>query len=280
MVRRTPPITYKDFRPLGIGRLTCCAEGTAARPGILVGSHKGLFHLANPDARIRRVRKHSVDFIVSGETGVVCHEETRTEGRLAILDSRLEELRTDVDLARTINPVAFWNNGIVVFHQDNFDWIDPVSMSRRRIAEFQQVHAMTPLVPVKDGCEFLAAYRKPDWPTYLHKLLLPMSEELDGRVEELARCEDPVMTRHFVRLTPSRYLVVPQGKPIFLILKVFGGTESSLRSWELVPIAGGAHPVGLVRKGNALFAAVGESLLQFDLSGEFAQGGGLDHAVI
>jgi hypothetical protein len=270
--RRSSPIAFKDIRPLGIGRLTSCVESTSHRTGSLIGSAKGLFHLADTDSTPRRLRRNPVGFIVSGETGAVCYEEVKGHGRLAVLDHELEERKTDLDLARTINPVAFLSDGIIIFHKAEFVCLDLATGARTRLAEFVATHTMTPLVRVPDGFEFIASYREPRWPTFLHKLILPVEKGGEGMVEVLARAEDPVMSRQFLKLSDGYYLTIPQGRPIFLVYKVFAGAEAGIRTWMLIPIAGDAQPVGMVKVGRALLAACADSLCVFSLSAEFETG--------
>jgi hypothetical protein len=262
----------KDVRPLGIGRLTGCVNSTAGHPGILIGTSKGLFHYTDPQGSPRRIRKHPIAYAISGESGVVCYEEIRGQGRLVILDSDLEELKSDTALARTINPVAVWESKLVVFHRSGFELLDPKSGDKREIAAFVPLHTMTPLVQAGESYEFIAAEREPSWPTSLYSLTMPSRDGEKGEVEVLAKAEDPLMSRVLLKPSEGFYVVVPQGVPVFLILKVATGKEPVLRSWRLVPIQGEVQPVGLVLSGKEFYAGSGDCLCRFELSDELMEG--------
>ena len=189
-----------------------------------------------------------------------------------ILNGQFEEVKVDRELARTLNPVAFWQDKIIIFHRAQFAVFRPETGEKQNLAKFVPVHSMTPLAKVEGGYEFIASYREPNWPTFLQKLIVPEKEGEEGSVEVLARAEDPVISRQFLRLSEAYYMLVPSGKPIFLIFKVFPGSESSIRTWVLVPIPAGARPVGLVREGGSIYAACADSLCTFELSDEFGIG--------
>jgi hypothetical protein len=262
------PVSLKEIRLLGIGRLTAFTDSTADHPGFLIGSSKGLYHLTRPDAAPHRVRKFPIVYVISDESGVVCYEEVKGHGRIVVLDNRLEEVRVDEDLARTLNPVALYKGKVITFQRAQFSYFDPVTCERKHLANFVPVQSMTPIAKVAGGYEFFASYREPDWPTFLHKLEIPENNDDEGKVEVLAKAEDPVISRHFLRLSGIYYLVIPPGRPVFLIYKMFPGSESGIRTWILVPVPGGVRPAGLVKWQKSLYAACSDSLCTFELSDE------------
>jgi hypothetical protein len=234
---------------------------------MLLGSTRGLYYLSHPEAKPRRLRPSPVGYVLSGEDGAVCYEEARGHGQLVILDAQLAVTRADAALAREINPKAFWNSGLIILHRADFAFLDLVTGEREVLARFSPTRTVGPFAQVGDRYEFVAVHRGPDWPTYLHGFA-PRLEGSEEEVSTLARLDDPIGLRHFLPLPGGDYLAVPQGRPIFLVLAVYPGEAPGLRPWALVPIAGEAHPVGLVLSEGRLYAACADSLLTFGLSGE------------
>jgi hypothetical protein len=93
-----------------------------------------------------------------------------------------------------------------------------------------------------------------------------------GEVEVVAEAEDPVISRHFMKLRDDKYVLIPQGAPVFLIYRLFPGVPASIRTWELVPLPAEAQPVGLVRKDRDMIAACADSLCRFELAEEYGIG--------
>jgi hypothetical protein len=273
VTRKERSIEFREARLLGIGRVTCCAVSPEGKPGILVGGAKGLFHLSGYDSHPRRLRKYPVGYVVSGESGVVLYEDAKDHGRIVILGPLLEELRAESALARKINPVAMWKGRVILFKNGAFESFSPSSGETERVARFAQTHTMTPLWPVESGFEFMASLREPSWPTSLYRLVVRAGRDGSGDVQILAKAEDPVMSRQFMRLREDRYLLIPQGVPVFLIYKVFDGKPASIRTWELLPLPAEAQPVGLIRKDRDLIAACSDCLLRFELGEEYGAGG-------
>lgn len=268
MAQKSSPIVYKGARPLGIGRLTSLANSTSERPGILLGSPKGLFHMDLPTSKARRIRKYPIGYIISGETGLVCYEEYHERGRLAFLDANLEETKTDTELARKLNPVAFRKGKIILLHQGNFMSLDPLSSEIGLVAPFEETMSITPFIPVGSGYEFIAVLRKPRWRTGLYKLSF---YDESATVHLLAVAEDPIISRHILKLSGHLYLVIPQGKPLFMIYRLFEGAEPCIRTWQLVPIIGEAQPAGIIRQGKVLLAACSDNLLNFEIKEELLE---------
>jgi len=271
MATRASSVVFEKARPLGIGRLTACAPSISHPEGMLIGSSRGLFHVADPEAKPRRIRRHPVGFLLAGESGAVCYEERGGHGRLAILDGNLDEVRVDAELARSINPRAYWKNGLIILHQGSLAYLDLQTEERRTLAEFVPTRSLSPFARVEGGFDFIAIHRGPHWPTYLHRLVLPDGPAGDSEVLGLAKAEDPVFARHFIPLPGGDYLVIPQGRPVFEIYKVFPGEVSGLRIWSLTPVAGETHPVGALLIGNRLHAACNDSILVFRLAEELLE---------
>lgn len=267
---RRSPVFFQEIRPLGIGRLTACTTGTLSKPGMLLGSRKGLFHLPHPEAKPQRLRRSPVGYVLSGESGAVCYEEAGKHGRLVILDDQLRVRRVDSGLVREINPKAFWKNGLVILHRGEFAFLDFETGERKRVAGFVETRLVGPLALVGESYEFIAIHRGPEWPTYLHSFA-PGVEDDAQEVAVVAQLDDPIGPRHFLRLPRGDYLLVPQGRAIFLILTIYPGEKPGLRPWALVPIAGDAHPVGLALLNGKLYAACSDSLLTFGLSEELLE---------
>jgi hypothetical protein len=119
----------------------------------------------------------------------------------------------------------------------------------------------------------MASLREPSWPTSLYRLVVREGKEGSGDVQILAKAEDPVMSRQFMRLREDRYLLIPQGVPVLLIYKIFAGPPTSIRTWELLPLPAEVQPVGLIRKDRDLIAACSDGLLRFELGEEYLRDG-------
>jgi hypothetical protein len=263
-------IAFEDIRLLGLGRLTALVHSTEARPGILLGSRKGLYHLADPGSRAKRLRRHPIGNILSGEKGVVCYEEIRGKGRLSILDENLGEVRVDTELARSVNPVACWNAGLILFNRDVFEYLDLRDGRRSTLAPFEPIRTLSQFARTGGNFEFIAVHKGPKWPTRLYSLAPSVVGGPEAEVKVKAQAEDPILTRIFLLLGKGAYLAVPQGQPIFSILRVYPGEPDMIRQWALIPIPGEAHPVGLILLKDRLYAACSDSLLKFRVSGDIS----------
>ena len=118
MGRLKKVISYEDARPMGIGRIVAVENSTSGAPGILIASGKGLFHAELPKSdgdinqiRLKKIRRNPVGWLISGDSGVVLYEEVKGHGRIAIFDSKLNELLADTALAREISPRAIHDGG-------------------------------------------------------------------------------------------------------------------------------------------------------------------------
>ena len=269
MTARKSPIVFDSIRLLGIGRLTACTHSTIARPGILIGSRKGLFLLSKPDAPPQKIRRNPVGYLLSGELGAVCYEESGGRGQFAILDESLETVRVDTGLPRKINPVAYWNDGLVILHKAEFLHMEIETGARKHLADFVPTRSLSPLAKTAEGFDFIAVMRGPKWPTYLYRLVLP-SPEKKAAIETLAEVDSPVVTRQFLRMANGDYLVVPQGKALFSVLRIYPEDREILRQRSVMPIAGEAHPVGMTAIGSMLYVAAADCLLKFNLSDELS----------
>jgi hypothetical protein len=246
-------------RPMGIGRLTSLAHSTSTVPGILIGSSKGLFHFKDPKSKPRRIRRHPVAWVLAGENGTVCYEEVSGHGQLAFLDSSLDEFRIDTDLARTINPKAFWKDGLIILDKGVLNYFDPKTNEKSALAEIGPTRFISPFARTHDGFEFIAAEKGAHWPTYLFNLVLTDDIELI----RVVKSEDVILARNFLPLPNGDYLVHPQGQALFIVYRHFRNDEEGLRTWSLTPIPGDARPVGLLMTENKLYAAASDCLLSF-----------------
>jgi hypothetical protein len=273
MPDRKSAIEYKDIRPLGIGRLTSLVRSTASRPGFLIGCARGLFHLDNPKAKLQKIRKSHVGWIISGEDGLICYEETKGHGQLVFLDTDLNEKLADTGLARTLNPKAFFQSGIIHLNRGELAWLNPVSQERVSLAKIPPSRFLSPFAEVNNGYEFIAVEKSEHWPTGLYRLDLAGWREGNSKLVKVARFEDTILARHFLPLPGGDYLIVPQGQAVFLIYRLFDGKLPSLRTWTLIPIAGEAHPVGILLIGKMLYTVSGDCLLNYRLNDDIPDDG-------
>ncbi len=273
MPKKESEIKYEDVRPLGIGRMTACLDSTSGKPGLLIGSVKGLYYLEHPESRPKRIRRYPVGYLVSGDSGVVCYEEVSGHGRLAILDGNLEETHVDESLAREINPKAYWNDGLIILHKAKLVHLDFKSGARRILAEIAPTRVVGPFAGVGDGYEFIAVLRGDQWPTWLYRLDLSAGKETGTDLIGLGQAEDPIIARIFIPLPNGDYFVVHQGRLFFQTYRLFHGEKAGFRTWTLVAITGGAHPVGAVLFKRKLYMAGADCLITFRLADEMLSPG-------
>ena len=259
-------ITFDNHRSLGIGRLTSFEQSTDSKPGFLIGSSKGLYHLEKINSRPQRIRSYPVVYIHSGENGVVCYEETGKHGQLAILNNNLEEVRVDTRLVREINPKAFWRDSLIILDKNHLAYLDLVSNERRHLVDFHETRIVGQFARVMNGYEFIAVLRGKGWPTFLFKLVLP--GEGNAKLIEIARADDPIFARHFQPLPGKNYLVISQDATIFVIYRILEGDIPMLRSWSITSIPGETHPVGMIQDGLNLHLAVADCIVTFKISEE------------
>lgn len=256
---------FVEGRPMGIGQITCCVPSCSYPMGVIFGTRRGLYHIADIQARPRRVRKWPVAYVFSGPEGAICYEEASGTGRLAILDANLEEIKTDVSLARRINPRAYCAGELIIHHQGDFVLLDPLSGRRRTLCRFVPTRSISPFVQVDGEFDFIAIKRGPHWPTDLYR----MSFSADGEkaeVTQVAQAEEPIFARHILRLPNGQYIVAPRGEPVLEIYRIFEGGVPGLRMWTLVPIPEEAHPVGMVRVKDQMYVAAADGVMIFELS--------------
>ena len=259
------PLKFIEGRPMEVGHITCCASSCSYPRGIIFGSNRGLFHIADIDAKPRRVRRWPVGYVLSGVGGAVCYEEASGTGRLAILDSKLEEIKTDSSLARRINPKAYLEGELIIFHQGDFVMLDLDSGRRRVLSRFVPTRTISPFVPVDEGFDFIAIKRGTDWSTNLHRLTVS-EDRASADVINLAQAEDPIFARHMLRLSCDEYLVAPQSQSMLEIYRIFDGQIPGLRMWTLVQAPGDVHPVGMVQVDKNIYLVGTEGVLIFELT--------------
>ncbi len=262
MPAKSHAIELKKARPLGIGRLTSLAHSTSAKPGILIGSSKGLYYYKDPESKPWRIRRHPVAWVLACDNGAVCYEEVADHGQLVFLDTSLNVFRFDKELARTINPKAFWNEGLIILDKGVLIYFDPKANEKSALAEIGPTRFISPFARTHDGFEFIAAEQGAHWPTYLFNLVLTDNPELIRTVKS----EDVILARNFLPLPNGDYLVHPQGQALFIVYRHFRKDVEGLRTWSLTPIPGDARPVGLLMTGNLLLAAASDSLLSFEFA--------------
>lgn len=258
-------IAYKQARALNIGRISSCVESTVNQPGLLLGCPKGLYHLDDFNSRLKRIRNYPVNFIVRGDDGIILYELAEGQGRLAVLDGFFKEIRADFSLARKINPLAFWNSGIITIAGGQFVHVNVVTDRKIILADFESFISMGPFVPTHDGFEFIAIRRDTKWSTYLYRLVLSPGAENHGQLKITAKLEDPLITHHFIRLAEEVYLTIPQNRPLFLIMRLYN-EDSELRVEKIIPIAGETHPSGMVKAGDSLITACADCLVVYSIS--------------
>ncbi len=265
-------IEFEKARPLGIGRLTACVPSTEKQRGLLIGSTKGLYHMSNSESKVRRVRNRPVGYLLSSEDGVVCYEEAGGHGRIAVLDTDLEERIVDDQLAREINPKACTCDGLLILHRDAIERMDLSTRERRRLAEFEPAITVGPFASVKGGYEFLAVHRGAHWPTWLYRLDIRGERCEEAVLSRIAQAEDPIFPRVFLPLPTGDYFIVPQGQSVFQTYRLFSGAKPEMKTWSLVAIPGDAHPVGIVLMDGKLYAAGADCLLIFKPGEELLRG--------
>lgn len=253
-----------------VGHITCCAPSCSYPRGIIFGSNRGLFHIADIDARPRRVRRWPVGYVMSGTEGAVCYEDAAGEGRLAIMDANLEEIRVDSSLARRINPKAYWKGELITYHQGDFVILDLESSRRHLLSSFVPTRTISPFAPVDKSFDFIAIKRGADWSTNLYRLTV--SEDGTGAdIKVLAQADDPIFARHMISLPGGEYLVAPQSQPMLEIYRIFDGQIPGLRMWTLVQVPGDVYPVGMVQVDKNIYIAGTEGILIFELAADPGQ---------
>ena len=266
MQERKPFIAHESTHPLGIGQLTSFVRSTDQKQGFLLGSPKGLFYLDKFSSRPEKIRTRPVVYLLSGEHGVFCYEEGKGHGQVAILDSMLSELRVDRDLARTINPKAFWQDGLILLHRGHLVYLDLQTGERTDLVEFPETRMLGQFEKVENGFEFITVLKGDDWSTHLYKLNLHHGKKADLKI--LATAEDPIFARHFCSLPNGDYLIIPQGSSVFYIYRILNGSKPALRSWSLANMPIEMHPAGMILDEFFVYLAVSDSIVVFRLDPE------------
>lgn len=261
-------ITLDNTRLVGTGQITSFVRSTESSPGFLLGSTRGLYHLEKTTSTPKRIRPNPVIYVHSGTNGAVCYEEVKGHGQIAILDSDLKEKQVDAGLARTINPKAYWHNGLILLHNKFLVYYDLDKRQRTPLVEFPATRMVGQFDRVVDGYEFIAVLKEDNWPTYLYRLVVDPGNP--ATLIRLAAADDPVLARDFCKLSNNDYLVIPQGISAFYILRVFEGDKPELRLWSLIPMPDEIHPAGMLIEGDNLYIAAADCLVTFKLADSIA----------
>lgn len=262
-------ITLENVRPTGIGQITSFTRSTDIMPGFLLGGTKGLFHIDTISARPARIRPNPVIYALSGPNGAIVYEEAKNHGQIAILDGSLAEKEVDSSLARTINPKAYWHNGLILLHKKHLVYFDLETRDRTPLVEFPPTRMVGQFERTGNGFEFMAILKDDKWPTYLYRL--DVEPGMEASLTRLAASEDPVFARNFCRMADGTYLVIPQGISAFYIYRISERDENSevdgpeLRLWSLVPIEEEIHASGMLIEDKELYVSAADLVLTFRL---------------
>jgi len=236
-------------------------------PGYLVSSMKGLYLFDDRSTKPARLRKYPTAWALPGCRGVVAFEEFNGVNRITMLDKYLDEVCSNEEMAREVNPKILWNCGLINLDHASFVHLNLLTGDRNKLCDISPTRSVTRFAQVEDNAfEFLAIHRGDKWPTVLYRMDLKDSAQDGAVLTELAHAEDPIFAGIFLPLGEGRYLVISQGESALEVYRFFDGETPGLRSWGLAHPVGDHKPAGCIVRGDTLYMVTRDSLIKLKMS--------------